>query len=159
MTSVFVILCCIGSPLPPQITSIAANYWSATIYWVHNTTCFEHCEFLVELGNFTATTKATSIHIDRLKPGQRYKVDVTAQCTSRAPSHELRGSTKGTREFQTKGMYIINNIICYYILNMLKSIQKSRNCSILVNCSCILYSFPVACLFCTKTSKVAFMHR
>ena len=62
--------------------------------------------------------KALTFQINRLKPGQHYKVYVTAQCTMPAPSHELRLSTRSTREFKTKGMspIIIHHSILYRIL-------------------------------------------
>lgn len=104
---------CTGSPLPPQITNIVPDYWTADIHWVHNTTCFERCKYVVEWKTFSAMIKASTFQINRLEPGQHYQVYVTAQCTMPAPSHELRLSTKSTREFKTKGMspIIIHHLI------------------------------------------------
>ena len=96
--------CRTDSPLSPDITTIVPEYWTAAIHWVHDATCFERCEYVVEWDTFSATTEAMTIHIDRLKPLQQYKVDVKAQCTTGAPSQELRLSTKSTREFKTKGI-------------------------------------------------------
>lgn len=90
--------------MAPQITTIEPSYWTAAIDWVHNATCFEHCDFVVEWETFSATTKATTIYIDRLKPGKHYKVNVTAQCMIVTRSLELHLNSTGTRKFKTKGM-------------------------------------------------------
>ena len=96
--------CRTDSPLSPDITTIVPEYWTAAIHWVHDATCFERCEYVVEWDTFSAATEAMTIHIDRLKPGEQYKVDVKAKCTTGTPSQEQRLSTRSTREFKTKGI-------------------------------------------------------
>ena len=58
---------------------------------------------MVEWEHFNATTNVTAFLIDRLKPGNRYKVAVTAHCIVRTPSPELLMSSKDTGVFKTKG--------------------------------------------------------